>query len=148
MHTATRGSLRTIVAQLAVIAGVLHLGLGTYYSVGGAGMLADDLRLVLWAVAGAVLVGGVAVAAVGWHRRVLYKVGTVTVVALVGAHFLWPLAVGGNFYLGSPPARGTGPIGYLLAMVLDARPVTKLVLAVEVVLLALLVGLLADGEGP
>lgn len=144
MQTATRGSLQTIAGQLAVIAGVLHLGLGMYYSVGGPGALADDLRVVVWTVAGAVLVGGVAVAAIGWERERLYKVGIGVVAALLATHFLWPALTGTNFYLGVPPTGGHGPVGYVVALVVDARPIAKVVLGVELVLLALLLVLVTD----
>jgi hypothetical protein len=146
MQTATRGSLQTIAGQLAVIAGVLHLGLGMYYSVGGPGALADDRRIVLWLAVGAVFVGGVAFAALGWQRERLFKAGIGFVGALVAMHFLWPLAASGNFYLGPPSVAGRGPIGHLMALVVDARPIAKVVLGVELVLLALLLVLVTDTE--
>jgi hypothetical protein len=147
MQTATRGSLQTIAGQLAVIAGVLHLGLGMYYSVGGPGALAGDRRIVLWLAAGAALVGGVVVAAVGWQRERLYKAGIGIVGSLVAMHFLWPMVASGNFYLGPPQVGGLGPVGQLVALVVDARPIAKVTLGVELVLLAVLVVLVVDA-GP
>lgn len=147
MEPATRGTLRTIAAQLAVIVGVIHLGLGAYHAVGGTGGTAGDPRVLLWAVAGAALVGGVAVAAVGWGRRRLYVLGVVVTTALVAAHFLWPVVAGVSFYPGPPLATAPGnPLGYVHGQLLQTEPVGKIAVATELALLVLLVVLLNYGD--
>jgi hypothetical protein len=147
METATRGTIRTIGGQLAVIVGVVHLGLGLYAAVGGSGVAASDPRVAIWSVAGAVLVGGVALAAVGWHHRQLYVLGLVVTGSLVAAYLLWPALAGTSFYLGSgvaaPPLT---PLGYVHGLVLGAPPLAKIALATEAALLAVLLVLLSSPE--
>lgn len=148
MEPATRGTLETIAGQLAAIVGVVHIGLGAYFAVGGAGGAAGDPRGVLWTIAGAVLVGGVAVAAVGWRRRRLYALGVVVTVLLVSAHFLWPVVAGSSFYLGPTPVTSPANLpGYVHELVRESEPVAKLAVATELALLVLLLVLLRD-ENP
>lgn len=147
MEPATRGTLRTIAAQLAVIVGVIHLGLGTYSAFGGTGGSADDPRIVLWTVVGVALVGGVAVAAIGWRRRHLYVLGVLVIVMLVSVYVLWPVVAAESFYLGPPPATSpVDPLGYVHGQLLQPDPVAKIAVATELALLVLLVLLLHSGD--
>lgn len=148
VETATRETMRTIAGQLAAIVGVVHLGLGTYYVVGASGAaVAGDLRVLLWAVAGAVLLGGVALAAVGWGRRPLYGLGLAVTGLLLAGHLLWPVVEGGSFYLGPVPSASLAdPLGYAHAQVFGVRSVVKLAVATELALVSVLVVLLSEDE--
>lgn len=147
MESATRSSLRTIAGQVAAIVGVIHLGLGLFYTV-GPGAVAGDPRVLAWGLAGVVLVGGVALASVGGPDRRLSALGAAVVGMLLVGYLFWPALVGGSLYLGpGPTATLANPVGYVRAQLFGARSIAKVVLALELVLLALLVVLLSD-DGP
>lgn len=147
METATRSNLRTIAGQLAVIVGGVHLGLGAYYTL-GRGAASGDPRVLVWSVAGSVLLLGTALVLAGWEHDHLHAVGAALVGLLLGGHLLWPVLAQGSLYLGAHPPVGLGdPLGYVHAQLFRARPIAKVLLALEVLLLALLV-VLATDDGP
>lgn len=144
MESATRSNVRAIAGQLAIIVGVVHLGLGMFYTV-GPGAVARDLRVVVWAVAGAVLVGGVALATFGWQHRRLYEIGAAVVGLLVAGHLFWPVFAQGSLYVGpGPSVTLADPLGYVYAQLFEARTIAKVLLVLELLLLSLPVVLLSD----
>jgi len=149
MEKAIRGTLRTIGGQLAVIVGLTHLGMGTYYVAGiGGAATSGDFRVLFWILAGGVLVAGVAAGTFGWRRR-LYLIGGAVTGVLIGAHFLWPAMTGGSLYLDPPPTVGGADLlGYLYAQTLGARPITRILLATELALLVVLVVLVSSKRAP
>lgn len=148
MDTASRETLQMIAGQLAAIVGVLHLGMGTYYVVGASGAaVSGDPRVLLWGIAGTVLVAGVAAGALGWLPRGLYAGGIGVVFGLLAGHFLWPILVGGSFYLGPAPVTPASDVlGYLHEQVTAVRPVAQAAVAIELALVVLLVALSTADE--
>lgn len=147
METATRGTLGAIGGQLALIVGAAHLGLWLFFVLARPAVVAGDPRVLVWLLAGALLVGGTAVAALGRHPRWLHAAGAGLVGLLVAGHLLWPATVGGNLYLGAvggPPIAD--PVGYLAARLMGGRTVTKVIVRLELLLFAVLFVLVADGE--
>jgi hypothetical protein len=133
-------------AQVAGIAGMLHLGIGirswSLYLVGGT-LLPPDERVLLWTVSGVAILAGI-VAGVyrpRW-RRTLYAGGVVVLLGYVAAYFSWHLTGHRSvIFLGDPQLHGVGLGRFLLDHAL-AGPLETVALLAELLGAALLATLL------
>lgn len=135
--------------QLAVVVGMLHLGLGvrywSLYAMAGS-ILPPDIRVPLWTISGTVLlVGVVVVVRQGLHRRRLaYWLGAALMMTYILGYFSWHL--GGHrafFIMGNARLHDTGLVTFLIDHAI-AGPIETIALVTETLLLVVLGVLLHD----
>jgi hypothetical protein len=139
-------------AQVAGIAGMLHLGIGirywSAYLVGGT-LVPPDIRVPLWTVSGVAILAGI-VAGVyrpRW-RRALYVGGVAILLGYVAAYFSWHLTGHVSLvFLGDPQLHGVGLGRFLLDHAL-AGPLETVALLAELLGASLLTVLIVVDDGP